>query len=131
MGFRLEWHDKEVIRQVDIAADIATRKGAQVVLRKAKQKVRRLSGELAGSIKMQKSTFSGWIIGIFAADKSPWPTSLGARAIFLEFGHAFPGWGRDYVGRKNVRKQVRPYPFIRPALRSSKHEINRFFEGAL
>lgn len=131
MTYRLNWKSNQALKRITRKADKAALKGARHVLMGAKRRVRRQSGELASAIRLKESRYNGYIVGVFAANTTPWEKSLGARAVFIEFGHAAPNRGRGNIRRKNIVKTVSPYPFIRPALRAARSQVLRHFKREL
>lgn len=120
----------------------ATKKGAGVVAEKAIQNLQKhtmtagskSTGELESSIGIMRQRFDlknevGWLAAVLDEPYSDWEKTLGARAVFLEYGHALPDGGRKPGrSRKSIIKSVRPYPFFRPALRSSYRVIHKIME---
>lgn len=132
----VSWRSKEV---TDKVAGISNRElwpAAEIIHKHIKRKFQQRtygtgSGELFRSIKEQKSKYKngGYIIGVFGRRTAQWEDSVGARAIFFEFGRAAPGYGsRDTAAGRRARQANKvqpPRPFIRTGLQSAKHEIRR------
>ena len=129
----LVWEDKKLVARIKVACEEACREGAEAVAEDMRRKVPRKSGELASTIKTRKSKFKdgGWLAGIFHEDNAVWEETMGARAIFVEYGHAAPYQGRKYAGKKNVVKYVPAKKFIRPALRANRIKIVNNFNSKL
>jgi len=129
----IRWNKSRVIAKVNDVCEKSCERGARIIAGKMRQKVPRRSGKLARTIKVKKSKYrnGGYIVGVFHQDSGVWEETLGARAIFVEYGHAAPYKGRKYVGRKNVVKAVARHSFMRPALKGSKQKIKRLFVNKL
>lgn len=141
---KIIWHEGQIINAVSAAAEVASERGAGVVQEKAIRNLQknidsnedsRSEGVLERTILTKPSKFKngGWIVGVFDDPNrgDDWEDTYGAQAVFVEYGHAWPYQGRKYVGRKNVFKGVQPYPFLRPALKSSKRKINKIFQDEI
>lgn len=129
----LEWNDKKLIAQVGTVTDRICQEGAEMIAQDMRRGVPVKTGELKDTIQVRKSKFKdgGYIAGVFSDDSAKWEETLGARAIFVEYGHASPSRGRSNVKRNNITKTVPAKPFIRPALRKNRRKIAKRFEGAL
>jgi len=132
--FQLIWRDDPVIKEVSKKTDAHMFAAAQIVERHIKRKFKQRTygtgtGELFAAIKTRKSKFDGYIVGVFGTPTARWVDSLGARAIFFEFGRAAPGHkSRDTAAGRRARqanKAQPPRPFFRPGLRSARREIQR------
>lgn len=145
MNPRIDWHDKKVLNAVAASVREASKEGAKLVLRDAKRRVPvGKTGELKKSLGIKKSQYKdgGYIIGAF--DKVAvggffrWQDSIGARAVFVEYGHAAPGMGK---GRQNPAgpgriwkagsKVTRPRPFLKPSLHRNEPKIGKIFQDFL
>jgi HK97 gp10 family phage protein len=128
-----EWNDKELISQVETIAETVCEKGAELIAADMRRKVSVKTGKLKKTIKTKKSEYKngGYLAGVFYEDSAVWEETLGARAIFVEYGHAAPDLGRGNVKRKDIVKSVPAYPFIRPAFKKNKRKIQKLFERHL
>jgi len=122
----VEWNAGKVLNQTEKSVEKELFPAAQIIESAIKRKFRERTfgtgtGELLNSISIKKSKFKGggYIIGVFGTPTAKWEDSLGARAIFFEFGRAAPGQARSKV------KAQPPRPFIRTGLRSAKSAIRR------
>jgi len=124
-----DWDDAGVLMATANVALVALEKSAKRIRARAERNFRRTkqgTGELAGHVKVVRSKFpdGGYIVGVF--DDSPpsrWEDSVGARAIFFEYGHAAPYRGRAYVKRKWVRKITTPKPGLKAAFKTEKRRM--------
>lgn len=142
---KLDWNSDQLLLAVDAALDDACKDAADDAANTMRRLVSKDSGELANAIDARRSEFArgGYVIGIFGTPTTRWEDSLGGRAWFLEYGHAFPGEGQFSaakklgVGRSKVRRQnlaaksVAPKPFMRPALRRLRRTANKHFTNRL
>jgi len=139
---RIKWHQKQVIKASAAAVDAACDEGADLVLADAKRLVPVKTGKLRAAIQKRKSKFKdgGYIVGVFddAAAGGRWQDTLGARAVFVEFGHAGPGRGKGTVDPTGVKgkwesgaKVVPPKPFLRPALKKNRTRIRKLIQDGL
>jgi len=127
------WNDKEVIKAAQMRVDTGLKTGAEHAAKIARRRVGVKTGELQSKIEVKKSQYEngGYVMGVFDSSGVDFEDSLGARAVFLEYGHAAPNQGRKSVKRKSIVKHVEERPFIRPALRSLKRIAGRLFEDKL
>ena len=121
----LEWRARQVTKETAKTAEKQLYPAAKIIEKHIKRKFEQRtygtgSGELERSIGVKRSRFpgGGYIIGVFGTPTGRWEDSLGARAIYFEFGRAAPGDARG-------RKVQPPRPFMRTGLRSAKGEIWR------
>jgi len=134
---QLKWNGKAVLEEVQRVCSTANEEGANAVLEKAKAiratDIQNISGELDRALRKRRSIFNNtdFIVGVFAEVTPEWEDSLGARAIFVEFGHAAPGMGRGNVKRSEVVKAVKPHPFLRPALDAAAGKIRSSYHNKL
>jgi hypothetical protein len=122
----VEWNAGKVLKQTEKSVEKELFPAAQIIESAIKRKFRERTfgtgaGELLNAIGIRKSRFKGggYIIGVFAQPTAKWEDSVGARAIFFEFGRAAPGQARSKV------KAQPPRSFIRSGLRSAKSAIRR------
>ena len=123
---KIDWNDKEVLRKVDKAIGVASKKGAELVLKKSIAAVPvGKTGDLKKSIKIHKSDRikNSWAVGVFSEMTGKWENSIAARAVFVEYGHAAPG-------DKRGPKITKPQSFLRTPLRQSKRQLRKFFIDA-
>jgi hypothetical protein len=122
----VKWRAKQVAEQTADTVEKQLLPAARIIEKHIKRKFKQRTfgtgtGELFASIDTKKSRFKhgGYIIGVFGQPTARWEDSLGARAIFFEFGRAAPGHARSKV------KAQPPRPFMRTGLRAAKSEIRR------
>ena len=130
----IDWNDKQVLNAAQVGIHTALKSAANYGASFAKRKVRVRTGELRDSIKVKPSNYrnGGYVIGVFDANKVDFEKSKGAKAVYVEYGHAAPNQGRGSgVKRRDITKSVKPSPFLRPAMRAIKRNTNRFFEDVL
>lgn len=124
---RIEWHDGAVLREVGASVDFATEDGADLVLATARMLSPDDTGEMGIALDKKKSKFEdgGWIVGVFDSSiDGKWEDSLGARAVFYEYGHAGPGDARG-------PKVTEPKPFLKRSLHINKSRIRRLYLDSL
>ena len=111
-------------RQIIDSGEKVIRRHMGKVLNSARSKIHNISGETAESLKAKVSakrkTFVTAEIGTIDGTKEE-----AIRANSLEYGHAFPGQGKDSVGARKSKQakssgSVPAYPFIRPAIDEDK-----------
>lgn len=135
-----QWNEAGFIAKVEAAVEDAQEDLAGEVERTARSYLSRAKGHgddaphLAEALEVRKSKFphGGYIVGVF--DSSPpakWADSVGARAIFYEFGHAAPYMGRGNVKRSQISKVTTPKPFLRAALKNRIRAFKRRIDEAL
>lgn len=137
---------KKYGEKVSKANEIAAEKGAEVILHEAWDNIGKgkpypewITGELENSIKSK-------IDGVRKDSAIAHIGTLGAtreqaiKANSVEYGHAFPGMGRD---NKNIGKRkhaenkakgigrVKAYPFMRPAIKSTKRRVVKIYKSEL
>lgn len=107
--YKLEWNDKEVIRDVDKIIDKVSKEGAEKVAADARRLVPVKTGALKKSIKVSKSKFEGG-------------------------GHVVSAGGGDlfYASFVELGRSGAPaHPFLRAALAYNKPKIRKAFRDAL
>jgi hypothetical protein len=126
--------------QVIQGGEKVIRRHMDKILNSAKSKINSKSGETARTLKAKVTakgkTFVVAEIGTLSGTKEE-----AIRANSLEYGHAFPGQGKDSIGLRKSKQakksgSVQAHPFIRPAIdedkRPYKHdmqtEINKIIE---
>ena len=132
--WKLQWNADPVIKEVKKRGNTALYEAAKIVERHVKRKFKERTygtgtGELFASMATRKSKYDGWIVGVFGQPTAKWEDSLGARAIFFEFGRAGKGHkSRDTAAGRKARQANKvqpPRPFFRPGLKSAGREIKR------
>jgi len=129
--------------KVSKANEEAAKRGSQVILEEIQDNIGKgspypewITGELENSMKAKMDgvgkTFAVAHIGTLGATKEQ---AIIANAV--EYGHAFPGQGRDVIGKTEHSKskasgnRVKAYPFARPAVKSSKRKVNKIYKEEL
>jgi len=132
--WKLIWNADPVIKEVSKKGNAQLYIAAKIVEKHVKRKFKERTygtgtGELYSAIKTRKSKYDGWIVGVFGRPMAKWEDSLGARAIFFEYGRAGPGHkSRSTAAGKRARQAAKvqpPRPFFRPGLYSARREIQR------
>ena len=133
-GFQMMWYGKEAMKEINRKVSIASKDGAEIMAKQVRSnlqkggnfpKARRGQDGLLGTVKPMKSKYldNMHIVGIFDDSGGEWEKTMGAQAVFVEFGHAKPG---DKGGPKHVPAK----PFFRPAIKTAKKKIyNKFRDG--
>ena len=143
--FRLEWNDEALIRNVAKISHIATRKGAEQVLKDAQRLVSKgETKKLVGEIKVRPGKFAegDWVVE--AQGSGNYTTYY---AIFVELGHFSSVYGTysrkgGAIGKKGQAIKARSLkgispvhiekkPYLRPALNKNKRKIMAYFTNAL
>jgi len=133
--YKLEWQPGKIINAAMAAVEVSSEEGAKLVEKDMRRFAPVDTGEMRDAIEARASKFKngGWIVGVF--EQSPpgkWEDSLGARAVFNEYGHAAPYKGRTEKGTKlGGAKIVPPRSFIRKALNRNKRRINKIYQEQL
>lgn len=134
---------KKYGEKVSKANETAAKRGSQVILEEIWDNIGKgdpypewITGELENSIKAKidgvGKTFAVAHIGTLGATKEQ---AIIANAV--EYGHAFPGQGRDVIGKakhsknKSTENRVKAYPFARPAVKSSRRKVNKIYKEEL
>jgi hypothetical protein len=111
-------------RQIIDGGEKVIKQHMDKVLNSARSKIHSVSGETAESLKAKVSakrkTYVTAEIGTIDGTKEE-----AIRANSLEYGHAFPGQGRDSIGVRKSKQakssgSVPAHPFIRPAIDEDK-----------
>ena len=107
--YKLDWNAESVIRAIEGAVEVASKKGAEMVAADARRLCPVKSGALKESIKVSKSKYAdgGHIVSV-GGDQQYY-------ASFVELGRA----------------GVLAKPFMRPALARNKPKIRKMFRDAL
>ena len=133
-GFRLEWNDKALLKNVSKITDIKTKQGAEQVLKDAKRRVHKDTRTLVGEIKLKRGKFKQ---GDWVVEAQGTGDYTKYYAIFVELGHYSSVWG-TYVRPRGggSLKGISPIhipkkPYLRPALNENKRKIMRSFTNAL
>lgn len=107
-----EWNDKELIKEVSNIVEVATKEGAEIVMKDAIRIVKKRSGTLSREIDIRKSRYKDGGYVVQAQGPSNYSRYY---ASFVELGtHKDP-------------KQ----PFLRPALKRNRRKIAKNFENKL
>jgi len=135
-GFTLEWDAADLYNRVDAAVQVASREGAILVAKEARQRAPWRTGELATSIEIKRSKFKDGGYSVIAqgpgnyrmiARKTPVLKNVGKKnqhlsttlsrfyAIFVELGTS----------------DTAAQPFLRPALNANKRKINKIFKDII
>jgi hypothetical protein len=136
----MDWDERGFLAAASAAIGAAEEDCAEMVEQTARSYLSRAKGHgddaphLADALKAVKSKFpqGGYIVGVF--DSSPpakWEDSVGARAVFYEYGHAAPYAGRGNVKRANIQKATTPKPFLKAALKKRMAAIRRAIQDHL
>jgi len=131
---RFHWDDSRWRRQLADAADEVLEDAAKKGVEYAKSKCPVKTGDMKNAIGHEKSKYpgGGYIFGVFSSGSGGrWEDSLGARAVFVEYGHAAPGGGRGSVRRRDVQKHVAAKPFLRPAIDRIGRELDGMLREAI
>ena len=144
MSVDIKWCDKELIKNVAKITDIATKKGAEQVLKSAKRHVSKDTRTLVGEIKVKRGKFNSGDWYVEAQGSNDYTKYY---AIFVELGHYSSLWGTysrkgGAVGKKGQAIKARSLkgispihipkkPYLRPALNQNKRKIMRQFTNAL
>lgn len=114
-------------KQIIEGGEKVIRQHMEKVLNSARSKIHNISGETAASLKAKVDgkgkTFVVAQIGTLGGTREE-----AIRANSLEYGHAFPGQGKDSIGLRKSKKakssgSVPAYPFIRPAIDEDKNSF--------
>jgi len=133
-GFTLEWHDKELLKKVNIIADAVAKKGAGLVLKDARRLVPVDSETLKKEIEVHRGKFrdGDWVVEAQGPGNY---TKFYAK--FVELGHYSSVYGK-YKRSKGggSLKGISPIhipkkPYLRPALNKNKSRIQRMFRDAM
>lgn len=147
IDYRIEWNAESVIRAIEGAVEVASKKGAKKVAATARRLIDDKSGALSESVRVKKSKFKDGGYVVLVGGKGSWGDAWWAP--FVELGT--PGttyrsgtkrFGRittrDVLGRrrskkvyKSARKPVKAHAYLRPALARNKRRIRKAFRDAL
>lgn len=151
----LDWNGPQILRAAQECIDIASKRGAEQVETDMKRYCPvlkndeytsfaadsfgfggyshsgKVPGELRDAIKTIPSKYAdgSYVVGVFDRSASgDWDETLGARAVFVEFGHAGPGKGKNKASHwKAGAKVTKPQPFTRKARNAGKRKIPKIF----
>ena len=138
-----DWDEAGFIAAVAATVEVAEEEGAAMVEKTARNYLSRAEGHgddaphMAEALKAVKSKYrsGGYIVGVFdPAPPAKWEDSVGARAIFFEFGHAAPytrASNRGHKARDMSDKVATPRPFLKAALKANRAKIKRLIDEAL
>ena len=132
--------DEGVLLAVQIAAEKMVADAERRFLSKVGATTKypsRSTGRLGSIFKDWKSRYEngGWLGGIYGTNapigKTPgsknkdWEYTIGARAMYFEYGRSAPGRGKSKGGPQSVRQRPqKPRMFLRPARNKIKRELN-------
>lgn len=128
---RIDWNDKELMNETRNAVRVATKRGAERVAKDAKREVAKDSGDLANSIKVEKSRFKDGGYLVTAQGPSNYDRFY---ATFVELGAYNSLWGLYTRKKGNIKSspvKIKGRPFLRKALRKNKRAIMNEFRDAL
>ena len=112
---KLEWFDKDIIKNVAIVAVGVTKQGADMVLRDARRLVKKKSGALSNQIKVYKNKYRDKEkVGYRVQAQAPGDYDK-FYAIFLELG----------------TYKTKAQPYMRPALKRNKSKIKKAMQDKL
>jgi HK97 gp10 family phage protein len=135
---------KKYGEKVKQANKTTAERGSQVILEEIWDNIGKgspypewITGELENSMEAKidgiGKTFAVAHIGTLSATKEQ---AIIANSV--EYGHAFPGLGRDSIGkwqwtsdREGGEDRVKAYPFARPAIKSSNRKVNKIYKEEL
>ena len=138
-----DWNEAGFIAAVAATVEVAEEDGAKIVEKTARNYLSRAKGHgddaphMAEALKAVKSKYKsgGHIVGVFdTAPPARWEDSVGARAIFYEFGHAAPYTRKSNRGHKKRDASelvTTPKPFLKAALKTNRAKIKRMIDEAL
>lgn len=125
-GFKLDWHGRKVIAEIENISEIAVKEGAEAVVRDAKLLVPVDTGDLKKSIHVK--TFKK--VGVFGAYIKAGENKKEHIAGFVELGTPGTVFERKYrKGQK--RTPIKAKPYMRPALKKNKSKIRKAFQNKL
>lgn len=136
----VDWHQEKFLNAAAAAVNAGSEASADIVLRRALAKVPVKTGKLRDALDKRKSKYEGggWLVGVFEDNPvSKWEDSIGARAVFVEYGHAGPGQGKGSEGSDGRRRKkagnrvTEPQSFLVSSLHGSKSKILKEFKKAL
>ena len=112
---KLEWFDKDIIRNVAIIADGVTKDGAELVRNDAVRRVSGYSKELSQQIKVYKNTYKDKEkVGYRVQAQAPGDYDK-FYAIFVELGTF----------------KTKAQPYLRPAIKRNKSKIFKSMQDKL
>lgn len=118
--FKIDWHGKEVIAEIEDICEESVKSGAKAVARDARRLVPKDTGGLKKSIRVK--TFKK--VGVFGAYIKAGEKDKEHIAGFVELGT--PG---TTTRQGKSRTPIKAAPFMRPALKKNKSKIRRAFEN--
>ena len=134
---KLEWFDKDIIRNVAIIADGVTKEGAELVLKDAKRRVKKKTPMLVNQIKVIPNTYRDKVkVGYRVQAQAPGDYDK-YYAIFVELGNYSSVYGtykRPSSGGslKNISPvKIPKKPYLRPAVRANKRKIFKSMQDKL
>ena len=138
-----DWDEAGFIAAVAATVEVAEEAGAEMVEKTARNYLSRAKGRgddvphMAEALKTVKSKFKdgGYIVGVFdSAPPANWADSVGARAVFYEYGHAAPytrAANKGHKKRTAAELVTTPKPFLSAALKANRRKIKAMLDEAL
>lgn len=121
-------------KEIHTAINKGLKKSAQDLRKEVVQKfISKVSlkstGELERAIGVRESKYDddgiqNQLVGVFKREQGIWENTVGARAVFFEYGRA-------YQGDQGGPKYQKPRPFIRPAMRAFKRRMTNEFKDII
>lgn len=142
----IEWNERGFLSALEAAVGVAEKEAAEAIEKQARKFLAAAKGHgddvphLEQALKVVKSkapkkaqwVSGGYTVGVFdAAPPAKWEDSVGARAVFFEYGHAAPGGGRGSVKRSQVVKVTAPNSFLKAAQKKTRATARRLIQEAL
>ena len=135
-GFTLEWDAADLYKRVDAAVQAASREGAILVAKEARQRAPWRTGELATSIEIKRSKFEDGGYSVIAQGPGNYRMVKRKTPVLKNVGkknqHLSTTLSRFYaifveLGTSDTAAQ----PFLRPALKACKRKINKIFKDKI
>ena len=138
-----DWDEAGYLASLRDSLETAEKEAAEEIEKRARKYLSAAKGhgdsapKLEGALKVAKSEYEngGYVVGVF--DSSPpakWEDSVGARAIYYEFGHAAPYTRAANKGHKKrtVEELVTtPKPFLLEDLKNVSRSFKRKVDEVL
>ena len=128
---KIEWFGDQLIHNVAIIADGATKKGAEDVAKDAIRRVKKKSGDLAKRIKVYPNTYRDKVKHGYRVQAHAPGDYDKYYAIFVELGTYSSVYGK-YKSVGGTLKNISPVkitrqPYLRPSIKAEKRKLaNRF-----
>lgn len=124
--FKLDWHGRELIAEIEDICEDAVNAGAEKIARDARRLVPVDTGGLKKSIRV-KSWKKPGVFGAYVKSGEKGKEHI---AGFVELGTPGTTFERKYR-RGQKRTPIKASPYMRPALKKNKSKIRRAFENKL